>query len=166
MLIHRLLLALALLLVPAAAGADGHRAGGYGGGGFQKSKATGLLHFGFDFVPPHEAFNRLPIAVDFSLPLGDDDDDDVVKTFAAGVLLPAVRLGHDDHLLSGRLLIGRSLGQGAAGIVGVSYEYVNNRLQPGVQHGFRVQADGIFVDEAPAHFRLTAGYVIRYKASK
>ena len=163
MLIYRLTFALALLLVPAVASADGHRAGGFGGGGFQKSNPTGMFHFGFDYVP--KGLDRLPLAFEMSLTKGNTDEDaNKFKTYAFGTYLP-IPVGSTDHAFAVRALIGGTFDKQLTSVVGISWDWVKNRRTLGLQYGATVKLDGIFIDDTPKHMRFSVGFVMRYKDS-
>jgi hypothetical protein len=160
---HCLFVAFALSLVPAVASADGHRAGGFGGGGFQKSHYTGMFHFGFDYVVPKGALDRIPLAVELSIAKGNTDTNaNAFKTYAFGTSVP-IPVGKTDHAFAVRALIGGTFDKQLTSVVGVSYEWVKDRQMPGHQFGATVKLDGIFIDEAPKHMRLSVGLVYRFR---
>ena len=165
MLIYRFTLAFALLLVPAIATADGHRAGGFGGGGFQKSSPTGMFHFGFDYAVPKGGLGRIPLAVELSITKASSDDNpNAFKTYAFGTVVP-IAVGKSDHGFAVRALVGGTFDKQLTSVLGISYDWVKDRQVPGHQFGATVKLDGIFIDDTPKHMRFSVGVVWRLKKS-
>lgn len=171
MLLRRLcIIALAFVLIPAVANADGHRAGFFGGGSYLKASSLGGFHVSGDIVfgdvTTANAYKYFSLVGDFSLHKGTHDGGDAtIKLFMGGVSKKFAASDTSPHVGSIHGLLGGANGAGDTtfvGAVGGAYEFIAHR-EADKQVGFRVQVDGIFPKDGDNFLRASAGVIFRFK---
>lgn len=160
------------LLVPAAARADGHRAGFMAAASDLKASSLWGFHTTADVVfgdisQPGWWPKYFSLIGDFSVHNGSHDgvDDVTIKT---GFVGGGVRFALSDTspIVGGvHLLFGGVSGDGGNGTVGVGalLEWVPMRTHEGINPGVRVQIDYLNRDGSQNFTRITIGGVIRFK---
>lgn len=172
-------LVLTLLLVPAAARADDHRADAYSGFSFGNgfSKVSGL-YMAFALPMPSEkaALHRLSVVGDFGAQFGRHDDTSLTQVLSMVGLRYTFARGEQSNKISAHVLVGtqyvNSSAQAensAAFNIGMAYEFIKNptseKLLDGL--GFRVQADLIIrTGEQDNSWRVVIGPVYRFGQTK
>jgi hypothetical protein len=166
MRIRPLWIALAILLVPAIARADGHRARFFGAYSLAQGSVLKGAHINVDYVGDRTKYDYLAPTVDYSV---HDGDGFQRHTFTAGV---NVSHRYKHVVVAGQALGGRVWGDGSAdwaGSFGGVIELIgigsptDARLEKGVWVSPRIQSDWIVRSgEGDSFWRFSTGFVVRW----